>query len=248
MTLADQFEQYEGYVTIGIANEMLKKESVTIPVPTMRNWVNDLHHLKVHTIPRNQRGERIFSLKDIEILRFIYEAKQRFGNNITMQAIGTMIVEKFPQHLHYDPNFDSEEDGVGGLPVLAEDRLREFLRKELQEIQTIKEEMNEVIDSYKQRLSLMPSPEEEARMKEEERIRLITEMRQNDLNRMFTEDRVRQRLRAKATELWNQNPKKIGVFKKKEDTAAKLEFIKKYEDENFQDEIKKEYTIPEQTD
>jgi hypothetical protein len=243
--MTDQFEQYEGYVTIGSAHEKMKKEGITIPIPTMRNWVNDLHQLKVHTIPRNQRGERIFNDKDIAILRFIHDAKQKFGNNLTMPAIATMIVEKFSEIIYYDPNFDNNDEGAG-LPVLSEERLRDFLRQELQELQTLKSEMEQAKENYENRLRLIPSPEEEVRLRKEEKEQNKLEMRQLSLDSSFARNRVRKRLRERAVELWKANPKKTGLLFKKEDTAAKLEFIQQYELDHFDEEMKKEFGTSEE--
>lgn len=250
----DQFEQYEGYVTIGMAQDKLKKMGKTIAIPTMRNWVNDMHQYKTHTIPRNSRGERIFSEQDLEIIGFIYDAKQRFGNNLTMQAICTMIQERFAEHLHYDPNFDSDEAG-GSAPVLSEHRLREFLKDELLVLEQLKQEMLAARDAYTQKLELMPSAEEEAEKAEslkreiEENVlkslpsaeERAIELRTYTLDKSTTENRVRKRLRQQAEALWAQNPKKVGFLVKREDIAAKLEFIQQYELDHFEEEIKKEY-------
>jgi len=244
--MIETFEKYEGYVTIGMAHEKIKKDGITIPIPTMRNWVNDLHQLKIHTIPRNTRGERIFSENDTQILKFIYEAKQKFGNNLTMTAIGTMISDKFAQTLHYDPNFDNTDDGVS-MPVLSEERLREFLRAELQELQMLKLEMNKAKEFYEERLSLLPSPEEEERIKEEEIRQRKLEIRQSELDGALVENRVRRRLREKAEAIWKQNPKTVGLLFKREDTAAKLEFIQQYELDHFDEELKKEFELENKT-
>ncbi|WP_240420381.1 hypothetical protein [Paenibacillus periandrae] len=237
--MTDHFEQYEGYVTIGIAHERMKKGGINIPIPTMRNWVNELHQLKIHTIPRNTRDERIFSKEDIEIIRFISEAKQRFGNNITMQNIGSMLLENFSQHLHYDPN-DSQEQQQGIIPILSEERLKDFLKTELQEINLLKLEMEQSKTKYEEMLRLMPDPIEEEKQRKKE-------LRQHDLDRSFTENRVNKRLREKAEAVWNKNPKKIGVIFKKEDTAAKLEFIELYKLEHYEEEMKKEYDLGNDT-
>ncbi|NHN33364.1 hypothetical protein [Paenibacillus agricola] len=254
--MTDHFELYEGHVTIGIAHEKMKKAGISIPIPTLRNWVNDLHLLKIHTIPRNTRDERIFSKEDIDILRFIAEAKQRFGSNVTMQTIGTMLLENFSQHLHYDPHDSNLEHGI--TPILSEERLKDFLRAELQEISTLKLEMEQSKAKYEEMLRLMPDPVEEAeRLKNEIHQQVVSlmpdpkaealqhkmELRQHDLDRSFTENRIQKRLREKAEEIWNRNPKKTGFIFKKEDTAAKLEFIELYKLDHYEEEMKKEYAL-----
>ncbi|MEF2246407.1 hypothetical protein [Paenibacillus sp. IITD108] len=230
----DHLKQYEGFYTIGDVHTKLLEMGINKPVPTIRNWVNDLHQFQVHTLGRNSRGERIFKTSDIEIIRFIAEAKNRFGNNLSMATICQMIVENeaFKEHLFYDPN-DGNTSGESNAPALPEHRIREYLKQELEEISKIKEEMLEMKNNYELQLKQLPSPEKE---KEERAI----EFRTMILDRNALERRVRTKLREEAIKEWDKNPIKKGFLIKSEDTAAKILFIDKFIDEHFEERLKGE--------
>lgn len=234
MNNKDQYEEYRGFLTIGLANEKLKKEGLDIAIPTMRNWVNDLHQLQIHTIPRNSRGERIFSELDIEIIRFIKRAKVEFTNNLTMQAIGNMLQsqEIFKDHLHYDPN-DNEVSSEMSLTT-SEARLKELFKNELEELREMKYEMKELKESYESRLELLSSPEDDKKQR-------ALEYRQYLLDKSFTENKIRRRLREEAIVEWRKNPKTTGIFVKKEDAAAKIDFIDEYISSRIEKEMLKEF-------
>jgi len=232
----NQFEEYKSHLTIGLANEKLKQEGMEIAIPTMRNWVNDLHQLQIHTIPRNARGERIFSSTDIEIIRFIKKAKTEFTNNLTMQAIGNMIQsqEIFKDHLHYDPN-DNEIPSEMSLS-LSESRLKELFKNEMEELKEMKHQLNELKENYETRLELMPNPEEDKKQR-------ALEYRQYLLDKTFAENKVRRRLRDAAIEEWRKDPKTTGIFIKREDAALKSDFIELYISTHFEEEMLKEYGV-----
>ncbi|WP_336788354.1 hypothetical protein [Paenibacillus sp. MMO-177] len=237
------FQKWDGFLTIGSVREKLMDEGITIPTPTIRNWVNELQELKVHTIPRNARQERVFSKNDIEIIKFIYQAKKRFGNP-NMDGIAAMIQEKFAGSLNYDPSEESGEEGVSF--ALMEQRLKESIRTEVEQLYALREEVKkELADltnfkrnmegNYEKQVQLlMPNPEEEKKAR-------AVETRTAILNERSAERRVRQRLQQQAEDLWKQNPQKKGIIFKSEDMAAKIMFVQAYIDKRLEDEMKKEY-------
>lgn len=257
MDFNERLKNYEGYHTIGQAATKLKEQGIEIPIPTIRNWVNEMHQLQFHTLKRsNVRGERIFFDLDIEIIRFIYEAKKKFGNSLTMIAICTMIQEqeRFKAHLEYNPTDSDLTSGETGAPVLTEHRLREYLKAELDELNRLKEEMIQAKLHYEEQLRLLPdaTEEKEKRIKEiEETVfaeellnkqkeeRLI-ETRTAIVNAQIKERTIRAKLRVRAEEEWSKNPVMKGFLLKKEDTAAKLLFIDKFIDKNYEKEITKD--------
>ncbi len=234
MSNIPDFNQFDGFYTIGDVQTKLKEDyGITKPIPTLRNWVNDLHQHQIHTLPRNSRGERIFRDKDIDILRYISEAKQRYGNNLSMAAICQNIAESevFKDHLNYDATDGGE--GAASMPTLPEHRIREFLKGELDEIKKIQEELIKTKSDYESKLLLLPDPETE-------RLERMVEVRTIIHNRSSLERRVRVKLREKAEQEWNKNPVKRGILFKTEDTAAKVLFIEKYIDEHMDSALEAE--------
>lgn len=238
----DLFKKWEGYYTIGHAKDKLMTLGANVPIPTIRNWSNELHQLQVHTLPRNQRGERIYSEIDIQILQFIYEAKKRFGTNMTMDAIASMIQsdEKFINHLSFDPT-DGGQSDPGNALVVAEHRLKEIVRAELEELTSIKqqmltaqEEMREAKEQYEKQLLLLPDPSEEKRQRNKEMRNLL-------LEKITTNRKIERRLTEKAEREWGLSPKKKGFLFKTEDLVAKAAFIKEYVDKHFDEELRKEF-------
>lgn len=259
MDSQDVLKQYEGYYTIGMVQSKLKEMGADIPIPTIRNWANELHQLQVHTLNRSSlRGERIFNELDLEIIKFIYDAKKRFGNSMTMVAICTMIQEqdRFKQHLSYNPTDSDVNVSESGVPVIAEHKLREYLRDELKEISSLKSELNELIKNYQDQILLLPNYEEEREQRKKDTEELLTmalndtkllveqkrtrelETRTAIVNGKIEERRIIAKLRKKAEDEWSRNPVKTGLFIKKEDQAAKLLFIEKYIDEHLEEAYK----------
>ncbi|WP_162551239.1 MerR family transcriptional regulator [Paenibacillus tepidiphilus] len=258
----EDYQHLDGTVTIGVAHELLKKENLTVPITTLRNWVNELHQMKVHTVPRNPRGERVFSDKDLEILKFIADLKKRFGNNISMQQIGSKILEVFSDFVSYDPSDDSEYEGKS-LAFNSVDKLKEFLSEEIQQLLTLKEEFQQqkeeleeerrrfnyskgveitkLRELFEEKILLLPDPEEEKRKREEDLQQVKIEMRSQNLNRSLLENRIRKKLREEAEKTWSDNPQKTGIIFKKENFALKEAFIQNYIIENFESEINKAF-------
>ncbi|MFC5402440.1 hypothetical protein [Cohnella soli] len=238
----DVFKKFEGYHTIGAARERLLSMGANEPIPTIRNWSNDLHQLQVHTLPRNQRGERIYSEIDIQILLFIHEAKKRFGKNMTMDAISTMIQsdERFSKHLNYDPTDGGQTDPGTGL-IASEHRIKEIIRSELEELNLVKEQMlraqeelKSAKENYENQRLLLPDPAEEKRQRN-------IEIRTMLFDQLTTQKKIERRLADRAAKEWALNPKKKGFIFKSEDIEAKTTFIKEYVDSHFDEELKKEY-------
>lgn len=233
----DMFKKWEGYLTIGSAKEKLQNLGANVPIPTIRNWVNELHQLQVHTLPRNQRMERIFSETDVQILLYVFEAKKRFGNNLTMEAIVAMIQDhdKLKDHLNYDPT-DGGQSDPGGLAV-SEHRIRELLRSEMNEMKQDLIKAKEIYETAAAKLEtqllMLPDPEVEKSQRTVEMRTLIFDAR-------ATERKVRSRLKERAEGEWAKNPVKRGLIFKSEDLGAKTIFIESYIEKHIDDEIKKE--------
>jgi len=228
---------YEGYKTIGQAAESLKNEGFEIPIPTIRNWLNDLHDNKVHTIPRNERGERVLHKTDIEIVKFIYQVKKKYGQNVTMKTISESVLnnDTFFPHLAYDPGDPIEEGertdlyGVTRMKEYFEDQTKQ-MREEFSSLR------QQLLQEHNQRLALLPNPEEEKKER-------ILEMRQLNLDRALLEQKVRRFLREQAQEAWTKDPKRIGFLFKKEDAVARHDFIEKYIDERYEQELRKNFDL-----
>lgn len=77
------------FVTLGGAAEALD-----MPAPTLRGWSDKLEEMNVHYLERNHRDERIFYESDIEIFRFMKEAKDLYGRKSTTIDLGYVLLEK----------------------------------------------------------------------------------------------------------------------------------------------------------
>lgn len=72
------------------------------------------------------------------------------------------------------------------------------------------------------------------------------ELRSERLNERMTERRIERQLEREALDLWVAKPetermKKVGLFKKEEDTSARDRFVRDYVDEHYDDRIRKAY-------
>lgn len=78
--------------------------------------------------------------------------------------------------------------------------------------------------------------------------RAIREDRSRRLNDHLIPKRIERQLEREALDLWDKKPgaermKKIGLFKKEEDVAARDRFIRNYVDEHYEQHVKGEYGL-----
>ncbi|KZE78167.1 hypothetical protein AV654_19520 [Paenibacillus elgii] len=211
--------------TIGKAADYLEEQGYRIPVTTLRHWFNELEKNNVHVLTKSSnRNERILTESDLEIAKFIYQQKEAYGFQMNVKALGALITEKFADYVTPGILKQDLDHGPGNF-LIDEQKIRDYLAEQIKiEVSAIKKQLEE---EHKERLALMPSREEQ-----EERLRAIATSLQ------LQEIRKRKELRRRAEDLWNKNPAKIGILFKREDLAKKAEFIKAYEDEHIEDELK----------
>ncbi|MDQ0896278.1 MULTISPECIES: hypothetical protein [unclassified Paenibacillus] len=196
--------------TIGRAKEHLEKEEgISIPAQTLRNWFNELHESKVHTLKRNQRGERVLDETDIAIAKYIHAAREK---SLSVKALVPFIQQSFPvQYVSEDDEqklsvYLDQEVVVEQLGLMMEERLLRF-----------KEEME-----AKQKL-MLPAPNV-----------VIAEQRSAAVDVRLAELSMRKRLRDQAEKEWTKNPVKKWF---REDKEQKAKFIEDYVESHLEVEL-----------
>jgi hypothetical protein len=206
--------------TLGKAADYLVEQGYDVPVSTLRGWFNELHRIKIHTLDRNERKDRVLNETDIQIAKYIHDAKNEFGGQISLKTIGQELVKKF--NVYYDQQ--AQEEDSFQLQIFDEDKIKEFLKEQLQSKAI---ELEELIEKkYQNRLALLPSPAEE-----------LVKMRSTYLDIRIIEIQAKKELKKEALDLWSKNPVKVGFIIKKESTSKKEEFIENYIDERIEQKI-----------
>jgi hypothetical protein len=220
----------KNYYLLGMAADKLKEQGMEVPATTLRGWFNELHRLKVHTLPRNERRERVLSDIELKIAEYIFEAKKNFGNQVTIKTIAEQMAERF------DMRYVAEDNESFHLEVLDDERIRNLIQTMVgMELAKAKEQLYEETAALlgEKAKALLPNPEEER----ESRLLMI---RTEQLNMWSSEKKVRQQLRNEALEEWKKNPKKTGFFVKKEDVNERNIFIEEYIEKNLTEERMKQ--------
>lgn len=204
--------------TLGKASEYLIEQGFDIPTSTLRGWFNELHRLKIHSLERSDRKDRVLYDTEIQIAKYIYEAKKQYGSQISMKTVGVEIANKFNV---FHNELDNEESFQ--LQVFDEEKIKEFFKEE---VTTQLQEMQKV---FEKKYALLTDPVAEARKTRE----IYNDMR-------FTELRLRQELKREAIEQWGKNPVKSSILFWKENNEKKLEYITNYIEEHIVERLKKE--------
>jgi hypothetical protein len=204
--------------TIGRAKDYLEEQGFSIPMQTLRNWFNDLHEYKIHTLNRNERKERVLDEVDLEIAKYIYNAR---NENISVKALFPFIKERFAVQ------YREEESDSKALTYWDPDAII----AQMEELKKFFIEREEIIrkEIHEEYGRMLPDPKQQK-----------LEMRIATLDVITAENKLRRRLEQEAEKEWEKNPVKTGLLFKKEDLLKKSEFIKNYVHDKIEEELKKE--------
>jgi len=197
--------------TIGRAKEHLENEGMSIPAQTLRNWFNELHDSKIHTLKRNERGERVLDETDIAIAKFIYESREK---NLTVKSLVPFIQQAFPVQ-YVDENNEQKLSVYLDQQVILE-QLGQMVQERLNQF---KHEFEE------QQKKMLPAPNQ-----------VMIEQRSAAVDVRLAEINMRKRLKEKAEAEWAKNPTKKWF---REDKQRKSQFIDEYIESNLEEELLK---------
>jgi hypothetical protein len=207
---------------------------------TVSTWFNKLENAHIHYVNRiDETGEKIYDELDLEIGIYI---KQRRNEKAPLTVIFNEIKEKFevrPVPFQEETKLDNKELYLHVSENLLQQIDLSGLKKEIiKEIKTTYEEvasaqLSHIIQSYESLIERLP----EQGNHEEERERRFQEM--------VLKRRVEYQLEKEAILLWTSQPeserfRKVGWFRKEEDTLKRDLFVKEYVTSHFAERIKKE--------
>lgn len=192
---------------------------------TIDGWFRNLESERnLHYILR-VNGEKVYDELDYEIASFIIEQR---NNKWSLNAIFDSLPEQFS--LRPFPNdFEHEMKAV---QVMDFEQMRATLMNEIQKTmeQVASAQVTEQTQAIK---NMLPSREQQ---------------RFERFNEMMAERKITRLLEKEATDLWNEKPKeerlkKVGWFRKEENTQERDIFIRDYIDERFEAYMKKEFDM-----
>jgi DNA-binding transcriptional MerR regulator len=222
-------------------------ERFGIPQPTIRRYI-ERHGHHLHT--KKHHKSYLISEESIPVLVRIREGYSDGMNSDQVETLlaasgaPTIITVSDVSDQSGERMSVSLEAVIAGFKRQEEFNrlLLESLQRERVENQRQREEDREKID----RLTELMIQQKEAAAA----IALPdpAQQRHERLNERFTERRIERQLRAEALDLWAVKPeaerlRKVGMFRKEEDAAARDRFIRDYVDEHFEQRIKGEYDL-----
>lgn len=172
------------FVTLGGAAKELD-----VPAPTLRGWADRLEELNIHYLERNHRDERIFYESDIEIFRFMKEAKDKYGRKTTTIDLAYVILEK-------DDVFELRKKGEVPEVPKHKAQLSELDLEHVLSHPTFQAFMQEVIKETTSSLSDEIAKEVSNKLNKEMQTKLeeIEEIRIKNLDKLFAEQKKTQQM------------------------------------------------------
>lgn len=207
----------KGYWRIGQFAELVGNHKNTVD-----NWFKELEERRLHYISR-VNNEKVYDVSDLQIAKFI---KERRNEKWSIDGIFAILPEKFSLR-PFPPDFEEKEKTIQMVDV---EKIRTSI---ISEMKATFEEI--AVAQVKQQMrdfqKLLPSPEEQ---------------RLERFNMLIAERRVRRRLEDEALNMWYTLPKderfvRLGLLRKIENIDKRDRFVKKYVDERFEEELKKEF-------
>lgn len=207
---------------------------------TVSTWFNKLEKAHIHYINRiDETGEKIYDDLDLEIAIYI---RKRRNEKAALNIIFNEIKEKFevrPVPAEEEKNSSNQELFLQVSDNILEKLDFAGLKKEIiQEIKSAYEEvaaaqLAHIVQSYESLIDRLPAQDEY----EEERERRFQEM--------VLKRRIEYQLEKEAILLWTSKPeseryRKVGWFRKEEDTLKRELFVKEYISSHFAERLKKE--------
>lgn len=125
------------FVTLGGASKRLK-----VPPPTLRNWTDQLEEYGTHYTKRNNRNERIYYEKDLEIFKYLRDMKHEHGRKTT--------TERLARILSADERFELRNKADAPSPVEEPSNRMELLNqediKELMDSERVQQFVRVIVD------------------------------------------------------------------------------------------------------
>ncbi|MCA1022135.1 hypothetical protein [Halobacillus litoralis] len=123
-------------------------DRLNIPVPTLREWSNELEKLGVHVLERNNRNERIIYPEDYAIFNYINSQRKKHGRHKTLQIISYEIEKEFtcrkgskqPRHLTANSQWNIDYTALDEIDISI---LLEGFSEEIGEVSKIIRESDE---------------------------------------------------------------------------------------------------------
>lgn len=202
------------YMTKDLA-DMLGVEAVTI-----RKYALALEKAG-YEIDRSDGKNRSFSERDAMAFKYLQTLRSRTG--ITVESAAEVVAAR--------NNADTQNGG--SIVRSGKDEISDRYDERYAELLARFAELTEIVRQHTAVAAVLPSPQAQ---------------RMERLNERITERKVERLLRKEALEEWVKKPlaertRRVGFFRREEDTVACDRFVQQYIDDNFELRIKTEYGI-----
>jgi DNA-binding transcriptional MerR regulator len=195
--------------------EMLGIEAVTV-----RKYALALEKAG-YIVDRSDSDRRAYSEKDAMVFQQLKALRDRNAFNVETAA---MVVAS--KHIKASESVSLSPSEKNSPDVMQYDERYILLMQKLDQVLSIQNE-------------LATAAEEQKR-----------EVRQNRVTDLITDRRIQTQLRKEARKLWDEKPeeerfKRVGLFRKDEDTSKRDRFIEEYVDEHIVARLQSEYGLSE---
>lgn len=207
-------------------------EQFGIPQPTIRRYI-ERHGHHLHT----KKHHKSYLISQ-ESIPFLVRIREGYSEGMNGDQVETLLaasgaptiinVSDVSNHSHerMNGNLDETLSGLGESVIDGFKRQDEFNRKLI-------ESLTELMLQQKETAVALQFP---------------VQLRSERLNERITERRIERQLEREALDLWAAKPKaermrKVGLFRKEEDTIARDQFVRDYVDEHYENRVKGEYGL-----
>lgn len=198
---------------------------------TVDGWFKRLEADKIHYINRTEdTDEKIYDELDLRIAVFI---KKKREEKWSLGAISNDLANHF--ELRPFPQQKHDENKEISLHVDTIDTIKEQIKAEIKASfeQMAVSKIEEVKSYYESIIQQLPQPESKE------------DLQESRFKEMVLRKRLENKLEDKAMELWSTKPeeermRRVGWFKREEDTDNKYKFIKEYVNKHYEEYLKKE--------
>jgi DNA-binding transcriptional MerR regulator len=204
----------ERYTTKDIA-DMLNVEAVTI-----RKYALALEKAG-YIIERSDGKNRTYNDKDAMAFKYLQSIRSR--TSITVEEAASLIVQR--NNTDTDQVVNIGRSDSSALPTQYDERY-DALASQVRQLVTL-------LTEQQQLAAALPSE---------------TEQRSQRIDERLTERRIERQLEREALDRWKvlpetQRTKKVGLFRREEDTSARELFVRDYIDEHFEQRIREAYQM-----
>ncbi|WP_336775373.1 MerR family transcriptional regulator [Paenibacillus sp. MMO-58] len=179
-----------------------------------------------YNVERSDGKNRDFSERDVMALKYLQTIRAR--TSITVDEAAQLVANRELNDMHSESNIvRSVEDAFSGDIIKRyETRYSELERSVEQFVTVTAAQLKQLQETYAT-----------------EAIRLAEEHRLQQINDRIAERRVIRQLEREALQEWQKKPltermRKVGLFRKEEDLAARELFVRDYVDERFDQQLR----------